>query len=260
MAERWKDVVGTDGRYQVSSEGRVRTWTHIAGRKGPGYRAPEPREVTVYPKDGRPAVCMAMRHGDKQRDYYVARLMLEAFVGPPKGRQAEFIDGDALTLSNLRWAVAGAAAKEAARARRAEERAQREAEQERVAEARRKDALRRLAGKDAKVEDGERWLPVRGYEGRYEVSDQGRVRSLVKGEPRLLAMRTSNRGRVQVPLTKDGKKRMLLAYRLMLEAFVGPCPPGHEASHLDGDKTNNALANLAWETPERNRSRGWVGI
>jgi hypothetical protein len=41
-------------------------------------------------------------------------------------------------------------------------------------------------------------------------------------------------------------------HHLVLEAFVGPRPAGHEAAHGDGDKTNNALANLRWATPKEN--------
>ena len=41
-------------------------------------------------------------------------------------------------------------------------------------------------------------------------------------------------------------------HRLVLEAFVGPCPEGMECRHLEGDTANNALSNLAWGTPQEN--------
>ena len=45
-------------------------------------------------------------------------------------------------------------------------------------------------------------------------------------------------------------------HRLVLDAFIGPCPPGHEASHLNGDPSDNRLANLTWESrPENNRRK-----
>lgn len=43
-----------------------------------------------------------------------------------------------------------------------------------------------------------------------------------------------------------------LVHRLVLEAFVGPCPDGLQACHGDGDKCNNRLSNLRWDTPKAN--------
>lgn len=50
----------------------------------------------------------------------------------------------------------------------------------------------------------------------------------------------------------DGHIRSVYRHRIVLEIFHGPCPPGHEARHLDGDRTNNAADNLAWGTPVEN--------
>jgi hypothetical protein len=43
-------------------------------------------------------------------------------------------------------------------------------------------------------------------------------------------------------------------HRLMLEAFVGPCPTGHQAAHCDGDRHNNVLTNLRWATRKENEA------
>jgi hypothetical protein len=51
----------------------------------------------------------------------------------------------------------------------------------------------------------------------------------------------------------DTKGKNYLIHRLVLEAFVGPCPPGMEGCHLDDDPENNRLDNLRWDTPEANR-------
>ncbi len=52
----------------------------------------------------------------------------------------------------------------------------------------------------------------------------------------------------------EGKRyRTFRVHRLILEAFVGPCPDGMESRHLDLDPSNNRLGNLAWDTPEQNR-------
>lgn len=98
----------------------------------------------------------------------------------------------------------------------------------------------------------ERWLPVVGYEGLYEVSDRGRVRSLHRVRrgraDRLMAQKVDRRGRLTVCLASGGRKKFTQVHQLVLTAFVGPCPPRHEAAHNDGQAQNNALNNLRWDT------------
>lgn len=108
----------------------------------------------------------------------------------------------------------------------------------------------------------ERWLPVVGYEGKYEVSDLGRVRSLFKGSrygsfPRdepLILTPTPNTGggHLRVKLTKEGHTLTALVHVLVLTAFRGAAPAGHEGCHDDGDPENNVLGNLLWKTHEAN--------
>jgi hypothetical protein len=57
-----------------------------------------------------------------------------------------------------------------------------------------------------------------------------------------------------VELNRDGKRSGRLVHRLVLEAFVGPCPDGMEACHRDGDRLNCALSNLRWDTPAANQA------
>lgn len=99
------------------------------------------------------------------------------------------------------------------------------------------------------------WLPVVGYEGLYEVSSLGAVRrvdrftktgKLIRG--RVLKVRPLPSGRPRVNLCKEGRIVDAYPYRLALEAFVGPCPPGMEALHWDDDHSNNAIENLRWGT------------
>lgn len=102
----------------------------------------------------------------------------------------------------------------------------------------------------------EAWRPVVGWEGMYEVSDAGRVRSRVKrwkGGPRVLRpcqvnVGNGRRPRYAVILIREGKRHSLLVHRLVLIAFVGPCPPGKESRHLNDDPSDNRLENLAWGT------------
>ncbi|WP_074133292.1 NUMOD4 motif-containing HNH endonuclease [Mycolicibacterium houstonense] len=107
----------------------------------------------------------------------------------------------------------------------------------------------------------EQWRPVPGYD-LYEVSDQGRVRSIdriansrwdtpkrVRGK----VLKPSTAGRYPtVTLYLQGEQHTLLIHRLVLLAFVGPCPDGHEALHFDDDPNNNRLHNLRWGSRSEN--------
>jgi hypothetical protein len=98
----------------------------------------------------------------------------------------------------------------------------------------------------------ERWLPVVGYEGRYEVSDFGNVRSLDRLAPhgrhpgfmqrksgKLLKL-GYHQGRPRVGLPDaQGKIRMRPVHKLVAAAFLGPCPPGMFVLHWDDDPKNN---------------------
>ena len=109
----------------------------------------------------------------------------------------------------------------------------------------------------------EDWLPVPGYEGLYDVSDLGRVRSIDRLVPRDSGgrmriqrgriLKQGMRGRYQcVTLCLDGKTERFSVHRLVLLAFRGECPPGMEACHHDDDPLNNRLDNLRWDTKSAN--------
>jgi hypothetical protein len=102
----------------------------------------------------------------------------------------------------------------------------------------------------------ERWRAVAGYEGLYEVSDLGRVRSLPRRYRRTLKVLKpgiSAEGRREFTLCRDNERWGVTAARLMLAAFVRPCPgPEYDACHNDGDPSNDALGNLRWDTRSGN--------
>lgn len=84
----------------------------------------------------------------------------------------------------------------------------------------------------------------------YRVGDDGSVWSNWKGDWRPLNPCLGNRGYLVVALVSpQGAKRQFAVHRLVLEAFVGPCPEGLQCCHGDGVKTNNRLSNLRWDTP-----------
>jgi hypothetical protein len=102
----------------------------------------------------------------------------------------------------------------------------------------------------------EMWRAVVGHEGRYEVSDQGRVRSLLFAPPRVLSPYIHRDGYPVIDFCLGGgPKRRLRNQRvhcLVLEAFIGPRPAGMYGCHNDGDPSNNRLENLRWDTPSSN--------
>lgn len=104
------------------------------------------------------------------------------------------------------------------------------------------------------------WKDVVGYEGLYQVSDQGNVRSLNwknQGFTHNLYLKHHPRGYRQVELYKDGTSRMLTVHRLVAQAFI-PNPDGLTVvNHKDEDKSNNAVTNLEWCTSQRNFWHSW---
>lgn len=106
----------------------------------------------------------------------------------------------------------------------------------------------------------ERWRPIDGYEGYYEVSDQGRVRSLdrqvlgprgdyINLRGRLMTPVAQASGHLNVNLSKSNVQKSYRVHRLVLLAF-GPPIPGSEyqVMHIDDDPTNNHVKNLRWGT------------
>lgn len=90
----------------------------------------------------------------------------------------------------------------------------------------------------------ERWLPVPGFEGLYEVSSYGQVWSAPRATTRggLLKLIPGTAGYMWVTLTRNGIQERFQVHRLVLLAFVGPCPDGQETRHLDGNPANNRWA------------------
>lgn len=109
----------------------------------------------------------------------------------------------------------------------------------------------------------EQWLSVVGWEGYYEVSDRGRVRSVdrvitdVTGKAKrlrgkVLVLSTSKRGYVFTNLSRDAGDTSLYVHRMVLTAFVGPCPEGMECCHGPGGTSNNTLSNIRGDTKAAN--------
>lgn len=115
----------------------------------------------------------------------------------------------------------------------------------------------------------ERWLPVVGFEGHYEVSDLGQVRALERRSlhvsPRfpngrwhtlrggLRKLTVLGPGYLYVHLRKpEGGQSVRVVHSLVLEAFVGPRPEGMVTRHINGNRVDPRLANLVYGTPSEN--------
>lgn len=93
------------------------------------------------------------------------------------------------------------------------------------------------------------WLDVVGYDGRYEVNDEGQVRRTSDGY--VLRPHTVVGGYLRVTLS-GGSQRNVLVHCLIAAAFLGPRPEGMEVDHVDGNTYNNKVSNLRYLTPSDN--------
>ena len=99
------------------------------------------------------------------------------------------------------------------------------------------------------------WKDIDGYEGLYQVSNTGKVRSLRyrnRDEVRELFLKPHNQGYLQVELHKNGKRKMFTVHRLVAMAFVDGYEVGKEVNHIDENKRNNVSTNLEWVSASQN--------
>lgn len=113
-------------------------------------------------------------------------------------------------------------------------------------------------GKDSTATEA--WAPIAGYGGRYEVSSQGRIRSMDRSVPhasgrgesylrgKVLSLTTRRSGYVSVVLSRHGIVKTHDVHVLVARAFVSGYAPGMEVNHRDGNKANNDARNLEWTT------------
>ena len=100
------------------------------------------------------------------------------------------------------------------------------------------------------------WKPIRGFEGLYEISNLGRVKSLNYrnlGFPRVLVAKENNKGYLWVELWKDGKGHCLQIHRLVGIHFIPNDSRNRTIiNHIDEDPKNNVVTNLEWCTAKEN--------
>lgn len=116
------------------------------------------------------------------------------------------------------------------------------------------------------------WKDIPGYEGKYQVSNMGRVKSLQRTRDMNLPghkKRAPVNERIlkyghslcylAVTLAKDGVNTKIRVHKLVANAFIGPSPsPIHQINHKDGNKHNNCVENLEWVTPSENQRHAFA--
>lgn len=93
------------------------------------------------------------------------------------------------------------------------------------------------------------WKDIKGYEGLYQVSNKGEVKSLVKGT----LMKPFDNGRyLRIGLYKEGKQKKFLIHRLVAETFIPRIAGKPQVNHRDLDTKNNSVENLEWVDGKEN--------
>ncbi len=120
--------------------------------------------------------------------------------------------------------------------------------------------------------ENEIWRPVLGAEGKYSVSNQGRVRSEARSVhsiagPRPIpeTIRVCAPNKYGYPIVDiyylDGRRKTRVVHQLVMEAFVGPLPQGLVVCHMNGVKSDNRATNLRYDTvAENNRDLSRHGV
>ena len=109
--------------------------------------------------------------------------------------------------------------------------------------------------KDGELIGEEVWREIPGWEGKYLISNIGNVRSNWFGKVSRKTTYKDRDGYLRVNLYQKPRKACKLVSRLVLEVFVEPPKPNMEASHIDGNRQNNRVENLVWETRFENEQR-----
>ena len=103
------------------------------------------------------------------------------------------------------------------------------------------------------------WKDILGYEGLYQVSNYGRIKSFNyrnTGKEKMLSLKPNKNGYIRIGLTKDGKRKMFQVHQLVAQTFLENPNNYSQINHKDENKINNNAENLEWCTPKYNSNYG----
>ncbi|MCU7551799.1 NUMOD4 domain-containing protein [Chitinophagaceae bacterium LB-8] len=102
------------------------------------------------------------------------------------------------------------------------------------------------------------WVPVKNYEGYYEINEKGEVRSLHKRNfHEIMPQRIGRGGYLTVSLSKRAKDYTEFVHRLLAFTFISNPEEKPWINHKDGNKLNNEIGNLEWCTPSENAKHAY---
>lgn len=105
--------------------------------------------------------------------------------------------------------------------------------------------------------DGEIWRDIAGYDGDYQESNFGRTKSFKHKKTIILKPCLQSNGYLHVDLFKDGKSKIRMVHDLVAEAFIANPECKSEVNHIDGNKLNCHVSNLAWVTASENKQHAF---
>jgi len=217
--EEWRPVVGYEGIYEVSSLGNLRSVEReITTRRGYRQTVPCKKLTHKHSKNGIAAVDL-WKDGTRNT-IRVEDIVADAFLQKPSGgKRISHANG---VNSDVRACN-----------------------------------LTWVDDENGDIPD-EEWRPIVGYEGLYEVSNLGRVRSNARRKCRggIVKPVASGSGYLAVTLSKESATSRRLVHRLVAEAFLDNIENLPVVNHKDEDKTNNCASNLEWCTVSYNNTYG----
>ena len=99
------------------------------------------------------------------------------------------------------------------------------------------------------------FVDIKGYEGEYQISNLGNVKSLKRNK--ILSPSPHTKGYLKAQLLHNGKRKMVYIHRLVAEAFIPNPKELSQVNHKDGNRKNNAVENLEWCSCQENIIHSW---